>query len=76
MSPKSGDEGTKGTGICAFTMMGKTAGEETRRGGERRPRLRKVKEGEGGKHSGLEGARVKAARCLEAKDLGRERVKG
>ena len=61
MSPKSGDEGAEGTGICTFTTMGKTSGKETRGRGERGPRLRKAKEGEGGKHAGLKGPRVEGA---------------
>ena len=75
MSPKSGDERAEGTGIRTFTTMGKTSGKETRGGGERGPRLRKAKEGEGGKHAGLKGPRVEGAGCLEAKNLGRKRVR-
>jgi hypothetical protein len=37
--------------------------------------LRKVKEGEGGKHTGLKGPKVKGAGGLEAKKLGRKRVR-
>ena len=76
MSPKSGDEGAKGTGIRTFTTMGKASGKKTWGGGEGGPNVRKVKEGEGGKHSGLKGPRVEGAGCLEAKNLGRERVGG
>ena len=38
--------------------------------------MRKVKEGEGGKHAGLKGPRVEGAGGLEAKNLGRKRVGG
>ena len=75
MSPKGGDEGAEGTSIRAFTARGKTPVKKTRGRGEEGPRLRKVKEGEGGKHAGLKGPRVEGAGGLEAKKLGRKRVR-
>ena len=42
---------------------------------EEGPRLWKAKEGEGGKHAGLKGPRVEGAGGLEAKKLGRKRVR-
>ena len=45
MSPKGGDEGAEGTGIRAFTTMGKTSGKKAR-GGVRMRAM--VEEGEGG----------------------------
>ena len=75
MSPKSGDEGAERTGIRSFTTVGKTSGKETRGGGEGGPRLRKVKEGEGGKHAGLKGPRMEGAGGLEVEKLGRKGVR-
>ena len=37
--------------------------------------MRKGKEGEGGKHTGLKGPRVEGAGGLEVKKLGRKRVR-